>query len=75
MVLPFLSCSPPLTFRSNNTIIQSNTTCQTALKVRFDGYPLTIRQYDYSFTNKANILESSGSQTILWLSKLSQIDT
>ena len=32
MVLPYLSGSPPLTFRSNNTIILTNTTSPTALK-------------------------------------------
>ena len=35
MVLPYLSCSPPLTFRSNNTIIQIIQQASTDLTVSF----------------------------------------
>ena len=35
MVLPYLSCSPPLTFRSNNTIIQIIKQASTDLTVSF----------------------------------------
>ena len=35
MVLPLLSCSPPSTFRSNNTIIQITQQASTAQMVSF----------------------------------------
>jgi len=35
MVLPYLSCSPPSTFRSNNTIIQIIQQASTDLTVSF----------------------------------------